>query len=99
MNRSRFLRTAVCISLLLGLATVGLACPTCKDAVADGPQQAAVVRGYFWSILFMMSMPFLIFGGLAGYFYYQVRQARAAQAVSQIPGRSADARDYARSEV
>jgi hypothetical protein len=39
------------------------------------------VRGYFWSILFMMSMPFLIIGGLGTMFYLDVRRARRRQAV------------------
>ena len=57
-----------------------LACPTCKEAIAEnGQSQEGLVRGYFWSIVFMMSMPFLIFGGLGYYFSSQVRRARAAQ--------------------
>ena len=57
-----------------------LACPTCKQAIAEnGQSQEGLVRGYFWSIIFMMSMPFLIFGGLGYYFGWQVRKARAEQ--------------------
>lgn len=57
-----------------------LACPTCKEAIAEnGQSQEGLVRGYFWSIVFMMSMPFLIFGGLSYYFGWQVRKARAEQ--------------------
>jgi len=57
-----------------------LACPTCKEAIAEnGQSQEGLVRGYFWSIIFMMSMPFLIFGGLGYYFGWQVRKARAEQ--------------------
>ena len=44
-----------------------------------------MVEGYFWSILFMMSMPFLILGSLGAYFYYQVRQARALQDAASVP--------------
>ena len=57
-----------------------LACPTCKQALAEnGQSQDGLVRGYFWSILFMMSMPFLIFCGLGYYFGSQVRRAREQQ--------------------
>ena len=57
-----------------------LSCPTCKQAIAEnGQSQEGLVRGYFWSIIFMMSMPFLIFGGLGYYFGWQVRKARAEQ--------------------
>ena len=54
------------------------ACPTCKAAVAENGGN--LVRGYFWSILFMMSMPFLIVGGLGSLFYMEVRKARLASA-------------------
>ena len=56
-----------------------IACPTCKEGMANDPHQASMIHGYFWSILFMMSMPFLIFTSLATYFYLLVRSARKAQ--------------------
>ena len=72
------LSAALFVALLL-LADVALACPTCKDNMAGDPDSANRVRGYFWSILFMMSMPFLILAGLSSYFYWEVRKARAQQ--------------------
>jgi heme/copper-type cytochrome/quinol oxidase subunit 2 len=53
------------------------ACPNCKESLATGPNAFNLVRGFFWSIVFMMSMPFLILGGLGSYFYWEVRKARA----------------------
>jgi hypothetical protein len=44
-----------------------------------------MAEGYFWSILFMMSMPFLILGGLGTYFYLQVRAARASASPAPEP--------------
>lgn len=70
------LRT-ICLALAICLLAVSLceACPTCKDGLASNdPARANMVRGYFWSILFMMSMPFLIFGGWGIYFYRVMRQ-------------------------
>lgn len=61
----------VCIS-------VAEACPSCKDGLASGPN-GSLVRGVFYSIIFMMSMPFLILGGLGTYGYLLVRKARRAQ--------------------
>ncbi len=58
-----------------------MACPTCKDGLAHG--QSNLVQGYFWSIVFMMSMPFLILGGLATYFYWEVCRARARAAAAR----------------
>lgn len=64
-----------------------LACPTCKQALAEnGQSQDGLVRGYFWSILFMMSMPFLIFCSLAYYFGSQVRRAREQQVLAMAGG-------------
>ena len=68
------------LALLIVLMFVGAvsACPTCKDGLAQNdPGRANMVRGYFWSILFMMSMPFLILGGLGSYFYFEIRRARS----------------------
>lgn len=62
-------------------ATAAQACPTCSQALAHS-QGGDLVAGYFWSIVFMMSMPFLIVAALALYFYLQVRKARAAQAAA-----------------
>ena len=66
--------------VLLAAAAVAQACPGCKDALAaNDPDHQNIVRGYFWSILFMMSMPFLILGSFSAYMYYEVRKARAAR--------------------
>lgn len=80
-------RVGLCLLALIvvaGFAGVADACPTCKDSLAHtDPASQALVRGYFWSILFMMSMPFLILTGIGGYFYYEIRRARAQQALQQ----------------
>jgi len=58
------------------LSAVATACPTCKDSLAHDPASEGLVRGYAYSILFMLSMPPLILGGLSAYFYWEVRKAR-----------------------
>jgi heme/copper-type cytochrome/quinol oxidase subunit 2 len=70
--------SACAIALLL--AGMASACPTCKDSLASDPASASLVRGYAYSILFMLSMPPLIFGGLSAYFYWEVRRAKAREA-------------------
>ena len=77
-NRAIILSVFACI---LMLASVCEACPTCKQGIAEGGDHARVIEGYFWSILFMMSMPFLILTSLCSYFYLIVRKARAMQPV------------------
>ena len=59
-------------------STVAWSCPNCKDTLANDPAQAGLVRGFFWSIMFMVSMPFLVFGGISAYFYWEIRRARLA---------------------
>lgn len=75
-------RLSCCLPVLLALAVLlvclaepAMACPTCKESVEGAGSNLA--QGYFWSILFMLSMPPLIFGGLSLYFYLLVRAARA----------------------
>ena len=69
----------VLLLLLIGVQVVD-ACPGCKDALSENdPQHARMVRGYFWSILFMMAMPFTIAGTFGTFFYLEVRRKRMAQ--------------------
>jgi len=69
------------IGLVFALSTAAWACPGCKEALASGDGQGGdLVSGFFWSILFMLSMPFLIFGTFCTSMYIAVRRARAAQA-------------------
>jgi hypothetical protein len=52
------------------------ACPTCKEGLAENdPQHASLVRGYFYSILFMMAMPFVILGTFGSFAYLSIRKA------------------------
>jgi len=71
---------AVWLAVSLLLPALALGCPTCKDGLAGDPAAAGMVQGYFWSIVFMMSMPFLILGGISAYFYYEVCRARRLNA-------------------
>ncbi len=91
MNYRSLGRLMLVTLVMFALTAVCEACPTCKNAISDDPQQANMVRGYFWSILFMMSMPFLIFGSLGTYFYLQVRRARATQSTRSITAQSTSA--------
>jgi len=81
----RSLPIAFALALLLCFADAALGCPTCKENLANDPEAANIVRGYFYSILFMLSMPPLILSGLSLYFYYEVRKARALAAKSGLP--------------
>jgi uncharacterized paraquat-inducible protein A len=73
----RWFVAAVVVALVLLIATVAAACPTCKEGLAQNdPQGRALAAGISYSILFMMSMPYIVlctFGGLA---YVSIRRAR-----------------------
>jgi heme/copper-type cytochrome/quinol oxidase subunit 2 len=76
LQRSAWVICLAIVCLLL-LQTAAMACPTCKENLAQNdPAHATLVRGYFWSIIFMMSMPFLILSGLSALFWWEVRKAK-----------------------
>lgn len=60
MRIVKSLLPALTVALVLLGASDVLACPGCKEALADaqGTDAAGVRTGYFWSILFMIGMPF-----------------------------------------
>lgn len=81
----QLLRTLTAFVLVLCLVAAADACPNCKDAIAGDPNQEGLAKGLYYSILFMISMPFLIFGGICSYFYWLVRCERSRQATSVSP--------------
>jgi hypothetical protein len=49
--------------LLFGLTVPVEACPNCKEAVSAQPSElAGMARGYNWSVLFMIAVPFTMLG-------------------------------------
>ena len=57
--------TLLLAPLVLSLALAGdaVACPNCKEAVANqGGDAARLANGYSYSILLMMAMPFALLG-------------------------------------
>jgi len=87
MKPAALLQTFALGLLLLALCSgAALGCPTCKDALSHDPATANLARGYAYSMLFILSMPPLIFGSLCAYFYWEVRRARARQ--TAVPSNS-----------
>ncbi len=76
----------VALVLVLVCAQTASACPSCKAALANQDGKGDLVTGMMYSILFMLSMPFAIFGSFSGYFYYLVRCARREQAAGKSAG-------------
>jgi hypothetical protein len=79
---SRAIVAAVCLAALLGTATIASACPSCQQALANDESAGDLARGIYYSVVFMMSMPFAIVGTFAGLMYRAVKreQQRVAQA-------------------
>lgn len=77
-RRSRGVSTFLLSMALCGLmASFAAACPTCKNALVENdPAHQSMVAGYFYSILFMMSMPFILLGSFGSYAYLLVRRSR-----------------------
>jgi uncharacterized paraquat-inducible protein A len=75
-----FSRVTLALLVALLLAGVAAACPTCKEGLAEAdPQQQSVAAGYYYSIIFMMSMPFAILGTFGSLAYLSIRRASEQQ--------------------
>lgn len=101
LNIVRTLLLASAVVLICGSAA--LACPSCKAALGEA-DQAGLVSGFFWSILFMMSMPFAILGTFGVCAYRAVNKARAEQAAKAaaeetVAAQTADERESELVEV
>ena len=90
MNRSaRILLAAVLVALLL--PALVSACPLCKDAKSDTDYpggSASLPKGFYYSILLMVSAPFVVMGGLALRIYLARRRLTALPA-APLPEHSA----------
>jgi uncharacterized paraquat-inducible protein A len=73
--------SAFSLFLLMLAAGVAAACPTCGDGIGQSdPQGQSLAAGMYYSILFMMSMPYLILATLGCVAYLSIRRARLANA-------------------
>lgn len=82
---SRIVRKAVALLLAI-VVTVGSAsaCPTCKTGLEGDPQGQRIARGYFYSILFMMSVPFAMVGAFGTYAFVSYRRLQAAREADEV---------------
>jgi hypothetical protein len=79
------------IALVLLLAAADAqGCPNCKDGVntAD-PQGLNIARGYFYSILLMLAMPFTLAGTFAAYVWREMRRQKRLAAADPSAGAAA----------
>jgi uncharacterized paraquat-inducible protein A len=77
---TRWVVAAIVLALVLLIATVAAACPTCKEGLAQNdPHGQSLAAGYAYSVLFMMSMPYIVLGTFGSVAYYSIRRARRQQ--------------------
>ena len=84
-SRRAAVYSAAAAAVWLLLTGAAEACPMCKEAIASQQGGGDLKSGFFYSILFMLSMPFTIFGSMSGYFYWQVKKAKAEKALLEQP--------------
>jgi len=66
-------------AFVLAVPAVAWACAVCVGASAED-------QGYFWGVLFLMTMPFLVAGSIGGWILYHYRRGRGT-AVHSPAGR------------
>ena len=73
--------TILTLSALLWSGAL-LACPLCAENMSNdvyGKQPSQLGRGFFWSIIFMMALPFVTVGTMAVKIYLAKRRASGPQ--------------------
>jgi hypothetical protein len=95
-NLARLVIAGSCFVLVIGAESVASACPSCKQALGADGSQGDLARGIYYSVLFMMSMPFAIVGTFGCLAYRAVkREQRRVAEVERNQSSSAVTRDGA----
>jgi hypothetical protein len=79
---------ALVVAALLATRSDALAqgCAMCRTALGSGDDPLA--RGFYWSILFMMSSPYIVTGSVAAWLVYRhVSGARAGDVATDGPAK------------
>ena len=81
---------AATVTVCVLAACEAMACPNCKDAVnTSDPDGLNVARGYFYSILLMLAMPFTLVSSFGAYVWREMRRQKAAAAAGETQEHSA----------
>ncbi len=87
----RWVIAAIVVVLVLMLASVAAACPTCKDGLAQNdPHGQSIAAGYAYSVVFMMTMPYILLCTMGSLAYLSIRRASQAQAAEQASDSTSD---------
>jgi hypothetical protein len=79
----RSLGSKAMLGALLGMGLIVTLLPTLADACAVCA--GAEDQGYFWGVLFLMSMPFAVSSFIGGWLLYSYRRAQAGLSTSVPP--------------
>lgn len=72
---------AVCVlALMLPTEILAQGCAMCQTVMPRGNDPLA--RGMFWSVILLMTAPFVIGASIGGWLFYQYRNARRIQRTS-----------------
>jgi hypothetical protein len=71
---ARLILPAAVAIAVVGACSVASACPSCQAALAGDEAQGDLARGIYYSILFMMSMPFAIVGTFGTLAYRTIKR-------------------------
>ena len=87
--RSHALMIALPIVVWAVVAADACGCPNCKDAMVNGDVEGAnLARGYFYSILIMLAMPFALVSSFGAYVWREMRRQKRAEASATNPPNS-----------
>ena len=83
-NSPRWQTWIFAVAAVALFASVASACPTCKEGVdASDPHHQSLALGFYYSILFMMSMPYIILGSFGYLAFLSIRRAKVRQEADQ----------------
>src|SRR4029078_8393965 len=73
---TRFISGVCAVLCLLSLsAAAAQACPMCSQSIAE---ESLLPHAYMYSIIFMLSMPAMVFTGIGSFTFFPYRQTAAA---------------------
>ncbi len=78
------------VVIVVGACSVASACPSCQAALGSDESQGDLARGIYYSILFMMSMPFAIVGTFGTLAYRAIKREQRRQAELKAQQESRD---------
>lgn len=71
----QILKTFLLAIGVVSIAGIAQACPMCSQSIAE---EDLLPHAYMYSIIFMLTMPAVVFTGIGGFIFFQIRKAQSA---------------------